>query len=110
MKIFSREDWIDLLKRDLIPIPSCDYAGYREYANPEHLFITIKTTTNRQCVFGGPIWCAIINIHDKNYLYIDYLSPLKKPRRFLWDKIKSIEFCFVTNAFHPKYVYQPANP
>jgi len=110
MKTFSRNDWIDLLKRDLIPIPSCDYTDYREYTNPEHLWITIKTTTHRQCTFGGPVWCAIINIHDNKYLYIDYLSPFKKPRRFLWDKIKAIEFCFVTDVMHPKYIYQHTQP
>jgi hypothetical protein len=109
MKSFTRNDWIDLLKRDLVPIPSCDCDGFREYANPEHLFVTIKTKTNRKCTFGGPVWCAIINIHDKKYLYVDYLSPLKKTRRFLWDKIESIEFRFVTDVKHPRDLFYKNN-
>jgi len=97
LKTISKKDWIKLLKRDLAPIPVV-YGEPYQYTPPEHLIITItsKNKYRRNYTFGGPIWSAILDFSDDNHLIISFLSPMRKPQRIKWNKVKEITFQYLS--------------
>jgi len=92
------DGWIQLLKRDLIKMPRHDNEYIDEYTTPENLTITVttKTKNRRDYIFGGPIWCAIVNFSDEKNLRVDFLSPLKKSYTISWIKVNEITLHFIT--------------
>lgn len=97
MKVYKKEEWIELLKRDLSPVPSNDGPIY-EYATPENLIVTVttKNKNRRNYTFGGPIWSGILNFSDNKVLRLTFLSPLKKPHNIQWAKVKEISFHYLS--------------
>jgi hypothetical protein len=97
MKVFTREEWIKLLKRDLSPLPSND-SPVHQYAVPENLIVTVttKNKVRRNYTFGGPIWCGILDFSNESVLKLTYLSPLKKPHNIKWNKIKEITLHYIS--------------
>lgn len=98
-KKLEKKDWVILLKRDLIKIPNNDGPLSQEYTAPENLIITItiKNKIKRSyTTFGGPIWTAVLNLNDPEYLKINFNSHLKKPRQILWNKVKEMSFHFLS--------------
>ena len=93
LKIFKKSDWIELIKTNLLECPYHKGQMPYEFTPSENLIVTINTKTSRHYTFGGPAWNATVDISEEEYIYLSYLSPLKKPRRIKWDNIKSIAFC-----------------
>ncbi len=92
LKVYKKSDWINLIKTNLITGPYHKGQLPYEFFPSENLIVTINTKTSRHYTFGEPVWSATVDISEEEYLYVSYLSPLKKPRRVKWDNIKSIDF------------------
>ena len=97
-KKFTKEEWVKLLKRDLVKVPTHNGSESYEYTTPENLIVTITTKTKirRNYTFGGPVWCATVNFFDKDKLTVDFLSSLKKSYHIAWVKINEIDFRFIS--------------
>jgi len=97
-KGYQKEDWIKLLKDSLFKAPEHDGEHLHEFFSKEHVYITIiagGSKKNRYYAFGGPIWSATIDFSDSKEIKIYYFSPLRKPKKVKWEKVKSIsiEYC-----------------
>ncbi len=95
-KVYKKDDWLKLLKDNLTVCPFHKGEITREYTPGENLIVKIKTKTSRNYTFGGPVWNGSIRTSNSTYLYLEYLSPLKKPCRVKWDNIKSICFRYIS--------------
>ncbi|MDP3764555.1 MAG: hypothetical protein Q8Q95_02955 [bacterium] len=97
-EVLRKNEQVQLLKRDLIKMPEHDGEYIHEYTTPENLIITVttKTKNRRNYIFGGPIWCAIVNFSDEKKLKVNFLSPLKKSYIVEWVKVNEITLHFNT--------------
>jgi len=80
MKTYKKNDWIDLIKKNLIICPYHKDELPYEYTPNENLIVTI-ILKHHVIIHLGPVWIAIVNILNEKYLEISYLSPLKKPKK-----------------------------
>lgn len=100
-KGFTKNEWIQLLKRDLIKMPEHDDEHMNEYTTPENLIITVttKTKNRKNHTFGGPVWYAIVNFSDEKKLKVSFLNPLKKPYTIDWIKVNEINLYFISSEY-----------
>ena len=98
-KIYTKEEWIALLKNALIKAPEHDGEHIHEYYSREDISISITAggpQKNRYYSFGGPIWNALVDFSGEEKLRITYLCPAGKPAKVEWKKIKSITFTYIS--------------
>jgi hypothetical protein len=99
MKTITKNEWIRLLQRDLITHFHEHDNGYKDlYMTPENLIVTITTKTKigRNYTFGGPSWSAIVDFSEPDTLIIMFASPLKKPYKIRWLKVKEITLRYLS--------------
>lgn len=99
MKIYSKEEWVQLIKKELIKVPEQHSEHLDEFFSKEELIITIttKNKNRRNYTFGGPRWSAIANFSDPDYLKVFFRSPLKKPYTIDWSKVKEVSLHFLSS-------------
>jgi hypothetical protein len=99
MKKITKDEWIKLLQRELIPhFHDHDVSYEDKYITPENLIITVTTKTKirRSYTFGGPVYSATLDFSDSNKLHVNFSSPRKKPYKIKWQNVKEITLRFLS--------------
>lgn len=97
-KVFTKEEWLKLLQRELIKAPEHDGEHIYEYYTKEEVIITITTKmkNRRNYTIGGPVWLATVNFSYSDQIRISFFSPLRKSYNIKWDKVKEMTFVYLS--------------
>jgi hypothetical protein len=98
-KIYSKEEWVKILKDNLTKAPEHDGEHVHEYYAKEDVAVVITAggpKNNRYYSFGGPHWGALIDFSDNEKLRISYTSPIRRPTKIDYRKIKSITLTYIS--------------